>query len=64
MLWVVGFVLSTLSVGPAGLARNGSVTAEVARRQPDGSWLWIIDRYEIAREGRDIQRPFAVKPAT
>jgi ketosteroid isomerase-like protein len=27
---------------------NGSVTAEVARRQPDGTWLWIIDQYEIA----------------
>lgn len=27
---------------------NGSVTAEVARRQPDGTWLWAIDRYEIA----------------
>jgi hypothetical protein len=23
---------------------NGDVTAEVARRQPDGTWLWIIDR--------------------
>ena len=23
---------------------NGTVTAEVARRQPDGSWLWIIDQ--------------------
>ena len=31
---------------------SGSVTAEVARRQPDGTWLWIIDRYEIAREPR------------
>jgi uncharacterized protein (TIGR02246 family) len=29
---------------------NGSVTAEVARRQPDGTWRWVIDRYEIARE--------------
>lgn len=27
---------------------NGSVTAEVARRQPDGTWLWFIDQYEIA----------------
>ena len=35
---------------------SGSVTAEVARRQPDGSWLWIIDRYEIAREARDMRR--------
>ena len=28
---------------------DGSVTAEVARRQPDGTWLWVIDEYEIAR---------------
>jgi hypothetical protein len=27
---------------------SGSVTAEVARRQPDGTWLWVIDQYEIA----------------
>jgi ketosteroid isomerase-like protein len=27
---------------------RGSVTAEVARRQPDGTWLWFIDQYEIA----------------
>jgi len=28
--------------------RNGTVTAEVARRQSDGTWLWVIDRFEIA----------------
>ena len=27
---------------------DGSVTAEVARRQGDGTWLWAIDRYSIA----------------
>jgi SnoaL-like protein len=27
---------------------DGSVTAEVARRQPDATWLWVIDQYEIA----------------
>src|SRR4051794_35989491 len=27
---------------------NGSVTAEVARRQSDGSWRWVIDCYSIA----------------
>ena len=27
---------------------DGSVTAEVARRQADGTWLWVIDRYSIA----------------
>ncbi len=29
---------------------NGAVTAEVARRQPDGTWLWIIDQPSIAKE--------------
>jgi len=24
---------------------DGSVTAEVARRQPDGTWRWVIDRF-------------------
>jgi ketosteroid isomerase-like protein len=23
---------------------EGGVTAEVARRQPDGTWLWVIDQ--------------------
>jgi ketosteroid isomerase-like protein len=27
---------------------NGSVTAEVARRQADGTWLWVIDQFSIA----------------
>lgn len=31
---------------------DGSVTAEVARRQSDGTWLWAIDRYTIAIEQR------------
>ena len=26
---------------------GGNVTTEVARRQPDGSWLWVIDRYIV-----------------
>ena len=26
---------------------DGSVTAEVARRQPDGTWLWAIDRFSV-----------------
>ncbi len=28
---------------------NGAVTAEVARRQPDGTWRWVIDQPSIAR---------------
>jgi len=27
---------------------DGSVTAEVARRQDDGTWLWVIDQFFIA----------------
>jgi ketosteroid isomerase-like protein len=27
---------------------NGSVTAEIARRQDDGTWLWVIDQFSIA----------------
>ena len=26
---------------------DGSITAEVARRQNDGTWLWVIDRFSI-----------------
>jgi ketosteroid isomerase-like protein len=26
---------------------DGTVTAEVARRQGDGTWLWVIDRFAI-----------------
>jgi SnoaL-like domain len=31
---------------------DGAVTAEVARRQGDGTWLWAIDRYTIATKQR------------
>jgi len=26
---------------------NGDVTAEIARRQPDGTWLWAVDQPTI-----------------
>ncbi len=29
---------------------NGDNTAEVARRQPDGSWLWVVDQFEFGNE--------------
>ena len=29
---------------------DGTVTAEIARQQADGSWRWVIDRFSIARE--------------
>ncbi|TIT22720.1 MAG: hypothetical protein E5W70_11260 [Mesorhizobium sp.] len=28
---------------------DGTVTAEIARRQGDGNWLWVIDQPSIAR---------------
>lgn len=27
---------------------DGTTTTEVARRQSDGTWLWIIDRFSVA----------------
>jgi hypothetical protein len=30
------------------LLPDGDITSEVARRQSDGSWLWVIDRYSVA----------------
>lgn len=30
---------------------NGDVTVEVARRQPDGTWLWVIDQPSLLGEG-------------
>jgi len=27
---------------------NGLVTVEVARRQPDGTWLWVLDQHDVA----------------
>ena len=27
---------------------DGSVTAEIARRQGDGTWLWVIDQFSIS----------------
>jgi len=26
---------------------NGDITAEVARRQPDGHWLWAVDQFAL-----------------
>jgi ketosteroid isomerase-like protein len=31
------------------LLTNGSVTAEVARRQSDGTWLWSVDQPSIGK---------------
>ncbi len=29
---------------------NGDITAEVARRQPDGSWLWVVDQFAVGND--------------
>lgn len=29
---------------------NGVVTAEIARKQPNGTWLWAVDQPTIAKE--------------
>ena len=35
---------------------DGSVTAEIARRQRDGTWLCALDQYEIASHGGTVSR--------
>jgi ketosteroid isomerase-like protein len=29
---------------------NGMITVEVARRQPDGTWLWVLDQPNVVGE--------------
>ena len=33
----------------SSLTSNGDITAEIARRQPDGSWLWVIDQFVLGK---------------
>jgi ketosteroid isomerase-like protein len=28
---------------------NGEITAEIARRQGDGSWLWVVDQFAVGK---------------
>jgi ketosteroid isomerase-like protein len=39
----------TLALTSSRLA-NGTVTAEIARQQTDGSWRWVVDQPAIALE--------------
>jgi ketosteroid isomerase-like protein len=39
-------VSGDLALTSTGLA-DGSVTSEVARRQADGTWLWVIDKFSV-----------------
>src|SRR5215470_522772 len=49
---VLGFNPGTVISGDLALTStrlpDGTVTAEVARRQADGTWLWIIDKFSNA----------------
>lgn len=29
---------------------NGDITAEIARRQPDGRWLWVVDQFALVNQ--------------
>ncbi|UNO42299.1 nuclear transport factor 2 family protein [Streptomyces sp. MST-110588] len=33
----------------AATQTNGDVSVEIARRQPDGTWLWVTDQPALAR---------------
>jgi ketosteroid isomerase-like protein len=33
---------------------DGNVTAEIARRQSDGTWLWVIDQFSISSESTSL----------
>jgi ketosteroid isomerase-like protein len=50
----------TLRVGDLALTstrlNSGDVTAEVARRQPDGTWRWVIDQWSVL-SGKPAQPP-------
>jgi ketosteroid isomerase-like protein len=55
--FVAGEQRPTLRQGDLALTSsrlvNGIVTAEIARRQSDGTWLWAIDQPAIAKEIAD-----------
>jgi len=42
-----GIVGGDLALASARLP-DGSVTAEIARRQADGTWLWVVDQFAIS----------------
>jgi uncharacterized protein (TIGR02246 family) len=35
---------------------NGDITAEIARRQPDGTWRWIVDHFAVAKSSQPGRR--------
>jgi ketosteroid isomerase-like protein len=51
---ILGDQQPTLRVGDLALTStrldDGAVTAEIARRQPDGTWRWVIDQWSVLGE--------------
>jgi ketosteroid isomerase-like protein len=41
--------LGELALTSTRLPGGGGATAEVARRQPDGSWRWVLDRPNVTK---------------
>ena len=39
--------ISKGSIAVTSTTRAGNATVEVARRQPDGTWLWLIDQPSV-----------------
>jgi hypothetical protein len=40
-------VIQNGDIALTATVRPGNATAEVARRQPDGTWLWLIDQPSV-----------------
>ena len=55
--FVMGEQRAALASGDLALTStrlpDGTVTAEIARRQSDGTWLWAIDQFRITAEEQE-----------
>jgi ketosteroid isomerase-like protein len=50
----IGVIRPAISNGDTAITstpRAGNATVEVARRQPDGTWLWMIDQPNVLERG-------------
>lgn len=41
---------------------NGDITAEIARRQRDGNWLWVIDQFAVGGKRQDASDHTSARP--
>ena len=44
---VIQPAISNGNIAVTSTTRAGNATVEVARRQPDGTWLWMIDQPNV-----------------